>query len=116
MFQYGEQESIYRETGADCPICQGFGSSGKDCHHAISGQAGAMLFWRHSRRTAHRQGHRFTTSDGIEGCWVDTGNHRDAKGEVLHQPRQLGVGKDALQGIFQSGNDKIRLRLQQVNT
>lgn len=40
---------------------------------------------------AYRQSHRQPASKGTQGCRSHSRHYRGTQGEVLHQPRQLGV-------------------------
>ena len=48
-----------------------------------------MFLWRHTRGASDGESHCIATSERIEGGRPDTGHHRAAKGEVLHQRGKL---------------------------
>ena len=61
-----EQEKMARFAKAN-------GASGSYSHTSIFGLAGMLLFWRHSRRTAHSQGYSVTALEGTERSRTDSG-------------------------------------------
>jgi hypothetical protein len=99
--QYGgNKEGLYDKPGADSPFCEGSGTSGEDSDTELPGQAGYLLFWRHTRGTAYIEGYGFATSEGTEGCRTDTRGDRNSQGEILHQQGELDDCKTDVRQIL----------------
>ena len=83
---------LYGSGGAVGALCQGAGTSGADCHSAVSGPAGALFLRGDPRGAAHFEGHGLAASQGVEGGRTDPGGDPASEGALLHQPGELGGG------------------------
>ena len=107
----GRKTDLYRTAETAGAHRQSPWPSRPHSHYAIPGAAGTMLLWRHPRGVAHRQSHSVAAPRRAEKRGSHSRHHRDPQGALLHQPRRLAAGADALCRLLRPAPEKAGLRL-----